>query len=173
MVALGETERMPRVQISRAITVLGLEVVQAVVTDAQTTEANGGLLRKDGQRRTLGGVFFALLRDRCTPEQRKRIFWLAQPKAKPAAPVQEPPPPPSEQALQIATVIIQKLKLSAKKQTAIARDVDRVGVAEALAALRSTLKVEQQGGRMAADGKRLKPLKVWQAAIEPLGKQAA
>jgi len=165
MAALGETERMPRVQISQAIEALGLDVVEAVVVEARTAEANGGLLRKDGQRRTLGGVFFYLLRERCTPEQRKRIFWVWQRKAKSTAPVQELPPPPSEQALQIAGVIVEKLKLSQKKQTAIARDVDRVGVAAALAALRSTQKVEQQGGRMDTEGKRMKPLKVWQAAL--------
>jgi len=123
------------------------------------------LLRKDGQRRTLGGVFFYLLRERCTPEQRKRIFWVWQPKAKPTAPVAPPLPPPSEQALQIAGVIIEKLKLSQKQQTSIARDVDRVGVPGAMQALRSTLKVEQQGGRKDAEGKRIKPLKVWQAAL--------
>jgi len=173
MAELGETERIPHVQIRRAIEELGLEVVQATVIEARTTEATGGLLRKDGQRRTLGGVFFQLLRDRCTPEQRKRIFWVAQIKAKPAAPVQEPPPPPSEQALQIAGVIIEKLKLSQKKQTSIARDVDRVGVPAALAALRATLNVEQQGGRKAADGKRMKPLLIWRATLDVAAKQAA
>jgi len=47
MVALGETAHQPRVQISRAIELLGLDVVEAVVVEAQTTEANGGLLRRD------------------------------------------------------------------------------------------------------------------------------
>jgi len=172
MQALGETERKVLAQLYRAVDVLGVEIVQAVVAEAQQVEANGGLLRRDGQRRTLGGVFFYLLRERCTPEQRKRIFWFGQPKAKPRAPVQEPLPPPSEQAMQIAGVIVEKLKLSQKKQTAIARDVERVGVPAALAALRSTQKVEQQGGRMDAEGKRMKPLHVWRAVVEQASKQA-
>jgi len=46
-------------------------------------------------------------------------------------------------------------------------------VAEALAALRSTLKVEQQGGRKDGEGKRIKPLKVFQSALETVTKQAA
>jgi len=163
MGTLGETAHQPRVQISRAIELLGLDVVHAVVIEAQTTESNGGLLRQDGQRRTLGGVFFSLLRGHCTAEQRKHIFWIDKPKPKKPQPV--PVPPPSEQALGIAATIIQKLKLSPKKQAAIAREVDRVGVAEALTALRVTMKAEANGGRMDAEGKRLKPLQAFVAAL--------
>ncbi|GAC1551751.1 MAG: hypothetical protein NVS2B7_27670 [Herpetosiphon sp.] len=56
---------------------------------------------------------------------------------------------------------------------ALARDVERVGVPQALAVLRATLKVEQQGGRTDAEGKRIKTLNVWQAAVEAMSKQTA
>ncbi|GAC1533657.1 MAG: hypothetical protein NVS2B4_13900 [Ramlibacter sp.] len=94
---LGETERKVLPQLYRAIDVLGSEVVQAVLAEARETEAGGGLLRKDGERRTLGGVFFALLKTHTTREQYKRIFWPA-----PHKPLTPPPPV-------LATVTIRRL----------------------------------------------------------------
>ncbi|MBA3946165.1 MAG: hypothetical protein H0X37_16575 [Herpetosiphonaceae bacterium] len=174
---LGETEHNVQGQLYRSIEVLGLEVVQAVLAETRETEANGGLLRKDGERRTLGGVFFALLKTHTTREQYKRIFWPAPRKPAPAASDAPPPqpvaPPPSDQAQQIAGVILEKLKISAKKQVTVAREVERAGIAAALAALRATQKVEQQGGRMDAEGTRIKPLELWRTALDVASKAEA
>jgi hypothetical protein len=183
---LHETKGGSKAQLYRVVEVLGIEMVQTLLAETRAIEATGGLLRKDGERRTIGGVFFSLVQNRCSKEQYKRIFKPPRPPqpvpvpaaplsstATSAAPVQPPPsaPAPSEQAHQIAGVIVEKLKISAKKQIAVARDVDRVGVPEALAALRATLTVEQQGGRTDAEGKRLKPLVIWRTALDAVNKQ--
>jgi len=172
---LGEMEHNVQGQRYRAIAVLGIEVVQAVLAAARATEAGGGLLRTDGERRTIGGVCFALLKTHTTREQYTRIFWPAPRNPQPAAdgPPSPPAPEPSAQALQIAGVILEKLKISAKKQTAVAREVERVGVPAALAALRATIKVEQHGGRTDAEGTRIKPLEVWRTALDVASNAAA
>ncbi|MCS6910502.1 MAG: phosphorylated adapter RNA export RNA-binding domain-containing protein [Anaerolineales bacterium] len=86
---LGETGAGPREQIRRAFEVAGPETVQAALEEAQRIEASGGLMLKDGsRRRTPGGVFFYVLRQRVSREEWRRI----QPEA-PKAPAPPPPPP--------------------------------------------------------------------------------
>lgn len=61
--------------IARALKVLGHERCVELLVEALTIESNGGLWLKDGsRRRTLGGVFLTLCRERATPEQRRAIF---------------------------------------------------------------------------------------------------
>jgi PHAX RNA-binding domain-containing protein len=46
-----------------------------VLTETLQCEANGGMLTKDGtRRRTPGGVFFQLVRQQATPQERRRLF---------------------------------------------------------------------------------------------------
>ncbi len=72
---LGETEQLPLRQIARALTALGEERIRALVARALAIEAQGGLMLPDGsRRRTLGGVFFQLLRKDVTPAERRAIF---------------------------------------------------------------------------------------------------
>ena len=72
---LGESEPLPRRQIARALATLGEERVRALVAEALALEAQGGLMLPDGsRRRTLGGVFFQLLRKGVTPAERRVIF---------------------------------------------------------------------------------------------------
>ncbi len=72
---LGETDQLPLRQIARALTTLGEERVRALVARAIAIEAQGGLMLPDGsRRRTLGGVFFQLLRKDVTPAERRAIF---------------------------------------------------------------------------------------------------
>ncbi len=60
---LGETVGGPRATIWRIVRTIGPERAHAFVAQAQEVEANGGLLVPDGsRRRTLGGVFFYLVR---------------------------------------------------------------------------------------------------------------
>jgi hypothetical protein len=55
--------------------VLGQERCVAILAVALTIEHQGGLWLKDGSRkRTLGGVFLALCKQRSTPEERRKIF---------------------------------------------------------------------------------------------------
>ncbi len=60
---LGETVGGARATIWRTVRTLGPERAQAFVAQALEVEANGGMLLPDGsRRRTLGGVFFYVVR---------------------------------------------------------------------------------------------------------------
>jgi len=90
---LGETDEIPSAQIRRALKVLGAEQVQAFLQEALTIEAGEGMLVRDGsRRRTVGGVFFYLLRTKVPKSARKRIF-LTAPKPAKEGTLAEPPQP--------------------------------------------------------------------------------
>jgi hypothetical protein len=99
--ALGEREHGPRAQVGRVVGVLGIERAQAIYEQALEVEAAGGMMLPDGsRRRTLGGVFFKLVRDNVSDTDREKIFPL-QPWARkrkqphqsaPAAAPSAPPP---------------------------------------------------------------------------------
>lgn len=73
--ALGETEWQPRHQIHRLIRVMGAAFAQELLRDTQAIEAAGGLfLERKNRRRTPGGVFFHLARNRMTKPQRGKAF---------------------------------------------------------------------------------------------------
>ncbi|NCC30688.1 MAG: hypothetical protein EOM24_01545 [Chloroflexia bacterium] len=81
---LGETAAAPIRQIQRIITVLGCERAQAFVAEALAREAEGGLRVPDGSRqRTLGGIFFHLVKAHVTPRQRRLLFHHAPPRRHP------------------------------------------------------------------------------------------
>jgi hypothetical protein len=72
---LGERDPTPFGQIRRILHTLGPERTQAFVGQALEIEARGGMLLPDGSRnRTLGGVFFRLVRDHVSEEERKAIW---------------------------------------------------------------------------------------------------
>jgi len=73
---LGETMPPPIRIITRAVDRLGPERARAVLGQALTVEAQGGLTLPDGRRRTLGGVFFYLVRtsDAISREDKDDIF---------------------------------------------------------------------------------------------------
>ncbi len=72
---LGETEEEPIRQIKRAVRILGEHRVRTVVTRTLDVEAAGGMMRADGsQKRSLGGVFFILMRDDVGRKDFYRIF---------------------------------------------------------------------------------------------------
>ena len=59
----------------RALKVLGPERCITLVVEALTIESNGSLgLKNRSRRRTLGGVFLELCRQRSTPEEKRKIF---------------------------------------------------------------------------------------------------
>jgi PHAX RNA-binding domain len=111
---LGESAAAPRAQLRRILQTLGPERTQAVVAQAFEIEASGGLLLPDGsRRRTLGGVFFRLVRDQVSEEERLAI-WPYPPRQQrkpqrkaPAQTTQPPAPPPFqwEAADQVLTEI--------------------------------------------------------------------
>src|SRR5437016_756102 len=70
--ALQEPNRPLLTQVLR---VLGQDRCAAILADTLQCEANGGMLTKDGtRRRTPGGVFFQLVRERATTQERRRLF---------------------------------------------------------------------------------------------------
>jgi len=73
---LGETMPPPIRIITRAVDRLGPDRTRALLGQALTVEAQGGLTLPDGHRRTPGGVFFYLVRtsDEVSREDRAYIF---------------------------------------------------------------------------------------------------
>lgn len=61
--------------IARALRVLGPERCIELLTEALLIEHQGGMLLKDGSgKRTLGGIFLHLCKERSTPEEKRAIF---------------------------------------------------------------------------------------------------
>ena len=81
---IGETAEQPLAQLATALEVLGEEALRAILAETLAIEAGGGETIMTGKRRrTPGGVFFRLVRERATGGQRRAIF---------------PPPPGSGKA---------------------------------------------------------------------------
>jgi hypothetical protein len=87
---LAEILQEPNVPLLRQVLrTLGQDRCAALLADTLTCEANGGMLTKDGTRhRTRGGVFFQLVKERATRQERQRLFYWAtpQPRKAPALP---------------------------------------------------------------------------------------
>jgi len=73
---LGETDQVPKRQIQLLIGKLGIEFVQQVLDETFVVEANGGMMVADrARKRTVGGVFFQVAREKLPQEQRDIIFF--------------------------------------------------------------------------------------------------
>ena len=94
---LAEILQEPKAPLLRQVLrTFGPERTVAVLTDTLQCEAQGGMLTKDGsRRRTPGGVFFQLVKERATPQERRRLFPPAGPQhhQAPARPHAEPHAP--------------------------------------------------------------------------------
>jgi hypothetical protein len=72
---LGEREAGPRSLIIRIVKELGTEYTLALLDEALQIEANGGMMLPDGsRRRTPGGVFFWLVKERLAQAGHKRVI---------------------------------------------------------------------------------------------------
>ena len=71
---LGETRNIPVTQIGRVIERIGPEVTQALADESVALAAAGGMLTADGIPRTVGGIFFLLVRQRVDPVLVKEIL---------------------------------------------------------------------------------------------------
>jgi hypothetical protein len=61
--------------LTKVLRMLGQDRCAAILADTLQREANGGMLTKDGtRRRTPGGVFFQLVREQATKQERRRLF---------------------------------------------------------------------------------------------------
>jgi hypothetical protein len=73
--ALGETDEGPVAQITAVLDALGDETTLALLAETERIEKAGGMERGDGKgRRSPGGVFFYLARQKLPKEQRAAIF---------------------------------------------------------------------------------------------------
>ena len=78
-VTVGELATVLReschILLARCLRTLGHERCVEILVEALTIESNGGLWLKDlSRKRTLGGIFLQLCRERSTPEERRAIF---------------------------------------------------------------------------------------------------
>jgi len=103
--ALGEADEGPLAQIKAVVDNLGEQACLTLLSETEKIEKAGGLMRGDGSgRRSAGGVFFFLARQRLPRDVRAAIFNDKKPrdpnapKSAPAAPNKQAPaggPPPS------------------------------------------------------------------------------
>jgi hypothetical protein len=116
--ALGETEPQPLEQIRRLIKVMGADFAQELLRETLAVESAGGLfLERENRRRTSGGVFFHLARNRMTKQQRGKVFANPVTNAQVAVPTFQPDDLP--EALQSLTQHVGKA--STVKLTLIGR----------------------------------------------------
>jgi len=102
---LAEILQEPKVPLLRQVLrTLGQDRCAAILADTLTSEANGGMLTKDGtRRRTPGGVFFHLVKERATRQECHRLFYTQRPRQHPtptSAPPQAPPQAPTWEEVQ-------------------------------------------------------------------------
>jgi hypothetical protein len=84
---LGEADQTPLAELERLVNVLGEERALTMLDEALKVEAEGGMLTDDGtRRRTLGGVFFKLVKSQTTSKERGKIFGARQ-SAPPVPPI--------------------------------------------------------------------------------------
>jgi hypothetical protein len=97
---LAKILQEPKVPLLRQVLrTLGQDRCAAILADTLTTEADGGMLTKDGtRRRTPGGVFFQLVKARATRQERHRLFYTPMPRHQqtpPSTPPQAHPQAPT------------------------------------------------------------------------------
>jgi Mg-chelatase subunit ChlI len=76
--SLGERTARARAQLAAVLSVLGPSVCRDLLLRTRALDARGGLLRRDGKRRSRGGVFFHLARERLSLNERRIIFGRLQ-----------------------------------------------------------------------------------------------
>lgn len=91
--SLGESDELPVTQITGVVRALGEELSLKLLEETKQIESKGGMMLPDNSRkRTAGGVFFFLARQKLSQEDKLNIFRAPKP-AK--APVSEQPIPES------------------------------------------------------------------------------
>jgi Phosphorylated adapter RNA export protein, RNA-binding domain len=91
--------------LARVLKMLGQERCAAILADTLTIESNGGMLTLAGdRRRTPGGTFFELVKQKCTSRERHRLFTpLPSQQAQ-----RQTPPAPAEAAAVVLTLDLWK-----------------------------------------------------------------
>jgi hypothetical protein len=100
--ALGEVDEQPMTQITGVVKALGEDASLSLLEETKRIEAAGGMMLPDNSRkRTPGGVFFYLARQKLSHEDKVNIFRPVKP-AKPAQPVVEAARLPRRRVIDVA-----------------------------------------------------------------------
>ena len=101
--ALGESDEIPLGQIGGVMKILGEELCLKLLEETKQIDAKGGMMLPDNSRkRTLGGVFFFLARQKLSHEDKLAIFRAPKPAKPPGAPVSEGSPFPRRRVIDVA-----------------------------------------------------------------------
>ena len=72
---LGETAQAPRAKIRQLVHAFGMAWLEPLVVEAERMHATGTLrIANDSRPRSLGGIFFGVVKAQLTPEDRKHFF---------------------------------------------------------------------------------------------------
>ena len=119
---LGETEHSPREQIRKIVELCGTDFARTALQEALEVEARGGLMTRDGKRRrTVGGVFFYLVRGKITAEQSREIFGEPEWRRRKQASRPSPPFPWEERMAHLRSLLEKKGRASAVRVTLVGR----------------------------------------------------
>jgi hypothetical protein len=101
----------PKVALLRQVLrTLGQDRTAVILTDTLQCEAAGGMRTKDGsRRRTRGGVFFQLVKERVTAHERRRLFPHLAPRPSQGQPQSQPQGQPTALTWDEVPAIIQTL----------------------------------------------------------------
>jgi hypothetical protein len=95
-----------RALLTKVLYTLGMDRTTAILAETLQCEANGGMLTKDGtRRRTPGGVFFQLVKEQATPQERRRLF----PRPAPQPGQRQPQGRPTALTWEEASILMQTL----------------------------------------------------------------
>jgi hypothetical protein len=76
---LNESENMPVSQIHRMVRFAGRAFVESLLAETLQIEAEGGMMTSDdSRRRTVGGIFFYLARQRLSYKMQRAIYYVKQ-----------------------------------------------------------------------------------------------
>lgn len=116
---LNETQKEPLNCIERLVKIMGEEQALALLQETMQIEAEGGMIIDDSsQRRTPGGVFFKLAKNRLSSRDRWLVFGSVQQKAKQ---VKQPTTWEESQQLSCEALQLPKGEASIVKITVIGR----------------------------------------------------
>ncbi len=101
--ALGEADEIPLAQIAGVVQALGEEQARTLLTETLEIEGKGGMMLPDGSRkRSPGGVFFFLSRQRLSVDDKHRIFRAPKPAKPPSSSAPETSPFPRRRVIEVA-----------------------------------------------------------------------
>jgi hypothetical protein len=101
--ALGESDEVPLGQIAGVVRALGEAPSLKLLEETQHIESKGGMMLPDNSRkRSIGGVFFYLARQKLSQEDKLAIFRAPKPAKPPSAPASDSTRFPRRRVIEVA-----------------------------------------------------------------------